>query len=283
MGPVKKLSILFFLVVFSATSSATIGNNYSHPIPAEKDVLLSVGSASQNALPKRLSILVWNLHKGANKTFTTDFLNLTNHKDLIIGQEMLLNKLMTDVFSSLTQEDFETATSFFLGKTLARTGVATASAVASSDTHFIRTKTLEPIINSPKVTLITRYPISNSTKELTVVNIHGINFVDSKSYKKEIQRIYEAIKDIPAPLIFTGDFNSWSEEREKILDELLPKLKLHEAKFFPDNRMKFNGHPLDHFFYTDDILVIDAKVEGFYQGSDHKPLELVIDLNSKII
>lgn len=274
---ITKTIILSSFALFSSFSLATIRNDYSHPVPTEKDVLLNLGAASQNSLPKRMNILVWNLHKGSNQTFSKDFTELASDKDLIVGQEMLLNTEMKIVFSSLSQDFFATATSFFLGKTLARTGVATASTVAPKDITFVRTETLEPVVNSPKVTLITSYPIKDSSRKLTIVNIHGINFVDSKSFNKEINRIYEAIKNIPSPIIFTGDFNSWNGEREKLLKEVAIKLKMNEADFFPDNRMKFNGHPLDHFFHTNDIRIVEAKVEGFYQGSDHKPLELIVD------
>ncbi|RPJ73759.1 MAG: hypothetical protein EHM20_11705, partial [Alphaproteobacteria bacterium] len=128
-----------------------------------------------------------------------------------------------------------------------------------------------------KVTLVSRFPIKFSTNLLTVVNIHGINFVDSASYQRVINRIYDSIKNYPSPIIFAGDFNSWSDERNTILKNLCKKLKLRAANFFPDHRMTFNNHPLDHFFYSDDIRIIEAKAEEFYLGSDHKPLELIVE------
>lgn len=251
--------------------------SFSYPVPKDNDIVYSFGIPSKQSLPRRMNILVWNLHKGANDTFPTDFGDLAYQKDLLINQEMQLDARMRSVFSGLPLDYFTTATSFFIGKDLARTGVSTASSVKPIETEFVRTVILEPVVNSPKVTLVTQYPIQNSDKKLTVINIHGINFVDADSYRKEINRIYDEVKNIPAPLIFAGDFNSWSEERNLILKEMADKLKLREANFFPDNRMRFNKHPLDHFYYTDDIKVIDAKVEEFYQGSDHKPLELVIE------
>lgn len=224
-----------------------------------------------------MNILVWNLHKGEDDTFSTDFFELAFKKDLILGQEMLLSPLMKMVFGSYPHYLFSSATSFYVGKELTRTGVTTASPVSPTAVDFVRTKTLEPIVNSPKVTLVSRYPIRNTSKILTVVNIHGINFVDNSSYRSEINRIYEAIKNYPAPLIFAGDFNSWNEERNLVLADLQKKLKLRAANFFPDHRFRFNKHPLDHFFYTDDLRIIEAKVEDFYQGSDHKPLELTLE------
>jgi endonuclease/exonuclease/phosphatase (EEP) superfamily protein YafD len=139
------------------------------------------------------------------------------------------------------------------------------------------------VVHSPKVTLITSYPIANTDKLLTVVNLHAINFVSSKSFRIEMQRIYDAIKNIPSPLVFAGDFNTWNNDRIVILDEFSKKLGLSEAKFSPDNRMRFNGFPLDHFLYTKDIKITNARVDEFYQGSDHKPLQVEIEyLNPSI-
>lgn len=274
------LAVLFSTIAspaFSIDTTPVPDYSYSHPVPADKDVLLSFGNASQPSLPRRMNILVWNLHKGANDSFATDFTELGYKKDLIVAQEMQLDPFMERVFAAFPLNTYSTATSFFLGKELFRTGVTTASQVKPVSETYIRTVTLEPVVNSPKVTLITQYPIRFTDKKLTVVNIHGINFVDVPSFKKEIDRIYETIKTYPSPLIFTGDFNSWNDERLAILKDFSVKMKMKEANFFPDNRMRFNKRPLDHFFYTEDIRVLEAKVEGFYQGSDHKPLELVIE------
>lgn len=273
----KTFIVALSLATTFSSAHAFLGYNFSYPIPKDNEVLMTIGNAGQAALPKKMNVLVWNLHKGADQTFATDFTDLAYKKDLIIAQEMQLDPLMERVFAAFPLNIYTTATSFFLGKESYRTGVATATQVRPKEQSYIRTQTLEPVVNSPKVTLITQYPIRFTDKKLTVVNIHGINFVDVASFKKETNRIYEAIKNIPAPIIFAGDFNTWNDERLKILDEFRSKMKMKEASFIPDNRMRFNGRALDHFFYTEDIRVLQAKVEGFYQGSDHRPLELVIE------
>ncbi len=271
----KLLSLVTVTVILTNCSFAT--PFYRAPVPGQNEVIVNFGTGPEKSLPKQMGILVWNLHKGEDNTFPKDFNELAYKKDILVTQEMQLDTRMNSVFAGLPLNYYSTATSFFIGKEHFRTGVATGSEVKPNMVNFVRTQTLEPIAKTPKVTLITHYPISNSTKQLTVVNIHGINFVDAASYRKEMVRIYEEIKEIPSPLIFAGDFNSWNEERLSILKEMANKLKLKEASFSPDNRLRFNKHPLDHFYYTDDINILEAKVEGFYQGSDHKPLELVIE------
>lgn len=259
-------------------------SNPFYPIPKDPDVLTAFGKASKKALPaRRMNILVWNVYKGIESAFRHEFLSLAQDRDLVIAQEIYLDADMLDVFRSLPHFYYSTATSFYAGKEDIRTGVGTMGTVAPVFTKFIRTQRLEPITNSPKVALVTSYPIAHTTKKLTVVNLHSINFVTTGSFRHELHRIYEVIKNIPSPLVFTGDFNTWSRERKNILLEYCQKLKLSEAKFQPDHRITFNGHPLDHFLHTSDIKVLNARVDQFYQGSDHKPLQVEIEyLNPSI-
>jgi endonuclease/exonuclease/phosphatase (EEP) superfamily protein YafD len=248
------------------------------PVPNDSEVLLPIGKASKRQLPpKNWSFLVWNLHKGEDETFKPEYLALSLGRDIIMNQEIYLDKNMNDVFKFLFSFKIETATSFFYGKEKIRTGVANISTVDAEFTKFIRTDTREPILKSPKMTLVTSYPIRFSKKKLTVVNIHGINFVSTAGFKKEMERIYQEIKDIPSPLVFAGDFNTWNEDRITILDEYARKLKLKEASYLPDNRITFNGNYLDHFLYTSDIKIKKARVDAFYKGSDHKPLAVEVE------
>lgn len=247
------------------------------PVPADNDVVHSLGRASRTSLPQRMKFLVWNLHKGSNDTFDIEYPALSFDRDVIMNQEIFLDENMTTVWRFMPQFLFTTATSFFDGKEKIRTGVANISTVTPASTTFLRTKTLEPVIHSPKVLLISTFPIKNTDKKLTLVNIHGINFVNNRSFELELSRIYDKIKDIPAPLIFAGDFNTWNDERLAILGQYAKKLGLSEAKFIPDDRLRFNGRPLDHFLFTSDIRIISARVDGIYTGSDHKPLQVELE------
>lgn len=270
--------LLFFTVLSSQVNAQSNPGRDVYPVPKENEVLYTFGNSAKSQLPsKRLKFLVWNLHKGTEDAFKTEFLALSFNKDIVVNQEVYLDPNMKSVFSYFPFFFHSHATSFFMEKEKYRTGVSTISSVKPSYTSFVRTGTLEPVVKSPKVTLITRYPIRFSNKELTVINIHSINFVANKNFRAEIERIYQAIKHIPHPMVFTGDFNTWNEERLDILSEYSKKLGLIPTSFYPDNRMTFNGNPLDHFLHSPDMKVTNAKVDGFYQGSDHKPLEVDLE------
>ena len=287
---VLKTSALKGLVLFSLFSSyasVTLAQPFApgpireaFPIPTDADVITTLGKSTKTQLPpKKLKFLVWNLYKGAKDSFKHEYLSLAFNRDVVIKQEVVLDKNMKSVFSYFPFFETTNATSFFTGKEKdIRTGVSTTSAVAPGEVKFVRTTTLEPVVSSPKVTLITRYPIRFSTKQLTVINIHAINFVSNKNFKNELEKIYQAVKHFPSPLVWAGDLNTWNEERLDILADYANKLGMSFAQFYPDNRMTFNGNPLDHFMHTKDLKVTSAKVDGYYQGSDHKPLELEIEI-----
>ncbi len=251
------------------------------PIPEDQDVIKLLGRPSKLALSnKKLRFLVWNLHKGADKPFPTEFIYLGFQSDLILAQEIFLDKKMNTVFQFLPQFMSTTATSFFSGKELTRTGVATFSTVKAESLSFLRTEVKEPITETPKVSLVTTYPIRDSKKKLTVVTIHAINFVSTPSFMLEMKRLYLKLKDLPKPLVFAGDFNTWNKDRINILEELALKLGLQEVPFSPDNRTTFNKFPLDHFFHSSDLKVASAKVESWSEGSDHKPLTVVLEFQN---
>lgn len=268
----KLLTILSFLMM------NRLWAGFHHPTPERNNILYELSKAPTTSLnPNSIKVLVWNLHKGANSDFAKDLTALSEDKDILIFQEMLLDQKMTDIFLAMNGFGFETATSFFYPPKMNRTGVATASKSAPSETSYVRTEILEPAIKSPKVTLITRYPISGTDKFLTVANIHSINFVNSGNFKIELERISEVLKKYPSPIIFAGDFNTWLNEKTQFLNIIRNKLNLKEAIFNPDQRLRFNKHPLDHFLYSSDLVIKTSKVDGFYTGSDHKPLEVELE------
>lgn len=278
----NKLKKIFFVI--SSLCFITVEPSFATvSIPSEEEVIFTFGNGVLPSLsPRRIKFLIWNLHKGMDKNFKLEYTKLALGRDIIMNQEIYLDESMASFFNYFPFFSFTTATSFFWGKDKIRTGVANISTVLPSSTAFLKTQTLEPVTQSPKMLLVTRYPLFSLTGkrlQLTAVNIHGINFVTNKAFAHEMDRIYEHVKNYPPPLVFAGDFNTWNKERQLILDKIISKLNLKEARFFPDNRTSFNGNPLDHFYYSSDLKIRSAKSELFYQGSDHQPLLVDIELN----
>ncbi len=148
--------------------------------------------------------------------------------------------------------------------------VLTASVVPSKQVCGYRNP--EPWLRLPKSALITYYPLSNG-QLLAVANIHAINFsLSLTQYRHQLSQLVVQLKKHNGPIIFAGDFNSWSSERLKQLDKLKEQLNLKEVKYQNDQLRKrfITGDPLDHVFYRG-LFVISAVVQPT-KASDHNPI-----------
>jgi endonuclease/exonuclease/phosphatase (EEP) superfamily protein YafD len=132
-------------------------------IPGDDSVITTSGLATRLALPSRtFNFLVWNIHKGSDKTFRPEFLLMAYSRHIILTQEMYSAPVVTDTLKLLPHYYSVMATSFISGKEALKTGVATLSPVKPEITKFIRTKNLEPVLRTPKISLVTSYPIAFS-------------------------------------------------------------------------------------------------------------------------
>ncbi|TOE88347.1 endonuclease/exonuclease/phosphatase family protein, partial [Vibrio parahaemolyticus] len=86
---------------------------------------------------------------------------------------------------------------------------------------------------------------------LAVINVHAINFtVGTEEYTSQLSALETLLKQHSGPIVFAGDFNSWSEYRITAMKQALREANLREVQFSPDHRTQFiTGLPLDHVFY----------------------------------
>lgn len=262
------ISILFFI-------QSSIAGPFGYEVPTNDQVLFRFGKNISNTLnPKEIKILVWNIYKGDKATFKTWFPLLNQDRDITIIQEMLLTPTLK-VMMNLFLKDHVLATSFINDDNF-RTGVMTSSSVEAKEISFQVSEKTEPVVDTPKVALLTTYPIRKSNKELLVINIHAINFVDNKWFEKQILDLFKAVDrhldGQKGPVVFAGDFNTWNKNRYYFLDRFCRERGLKQATFVPDRRMTFNGNPLDHVIYSPDLELTESKVLGNVDGSDHKPI-----------
>lgn len=248
-----------------------------YPIPSHAEVVKSINTSSTRELPLNLNILIWNLYKGKMDTFSSEFTRLSAGKHLVLGQEMFLNESMNTLLKA-SDYRFITATSFYIGKEAIRTGVLTGSHANTTSIRYLRTIAKEPAANTPKMSLFTTYNLENTNKELLVANVHGINFVSNKHFISELTRIFNSIKNHAGPIILAGDFNTWNVERLDQLYYFVKKYNLKIARFNPDERTRFSDNVLDHFIFSQDITLREAKALTGEKGSDHTALEIKISI-----
>lgn len=267
----KLLKVLpMALMLFQATHAKII---HLHKIPKDDEVIKTFisGRPHESVQSDQISILVWNMYKGKNKSWEEDFKNLSANKNIIIAQEMFLNDKMNNVFENHGDFEYSTATSFFVwGKE--RTGVATISDTQVISKKFLRSSAREPIIKTPKVVMVTTHKLANG-ENLLVANIHAVNFVSRSNLKDQLIQVLNEITAHKGPAIFAGDFNVWSDKKTKMMRDLMKSRGLIEVKFDKerDDRMTFNKHKLDYIFYKD-LEFVESDVLGEIKGADHKPL-----------
>ena len=266
-----KYAVLLITVLFVHYAPAEI------EIPRDDRVLSTYGSVSQQSEldPNEINLLVWNMYKGINNSWKEDFQNLAKDKDILILQEGVLSIPMRMVFYLHTHMQFFFATSFI--EDWQPTGVVTSATVYALDKKWQRSYYREPVIKTPKMTLFTKYGVQNSQQEVLVGNIHGVNFV--KEYKLR-HMLVEAAKEISkhsGPVIFGGDFNTWTKTKLATMNGIFKKLGMKAVKFTKDNRKRFRGNILDHVWVRG-FKVLSSSVP-LTSGSDHNPMlvKLAID------
>jgi endonuclease/exonuclease/phosphatase (EEP) superfamily protein YafD len=72
-------------------------------------------------------------------------------------------------------------------------------------------------------------------------------------------------------MIVAGDFNSWSQSRLSVLEEILVEKRLmHRVAFSDQNPRAIFGYTVDHVYYRG-LTVIDGRVLES-DTSDHAPI-----------
>lgn len=227
-----------------------------------------------------IRILNWNVYKGKRNNWKSDFRRLSKKQDLILIQEACLDKDMTDALDTENM-GWNFVPGFIYRRKAIPTGVLTASKTRPLSSHFLKTSYVEPIVNTPKTSLLTRYRLSRTEKKLLVINVHAINFVGLKAFRSQLEDLEETSQAHDGPMILAGDFNTWKKKRLRLLLDMTARLELKEIRFTPDYRKRRFGYPLDHIFFKG-LEVRNYNVIRHIASSDHKPMtaEFVLEGNA---
>ena len=234
----------------------------------EKLVQNGQGNAESDAPalnPERISVLNWNIYKGKRENWAIDFKRYSYKHDVLMIQEAHLGDVLQSVLDNEHQYWALNAAFNYQGKA---TGVMTASRV--KPLRSCGQRRAEPIIRYPKTSLISYYPVEGMNENLLVANIHGINFTFGVgAYKEQIEKLYDVMKHHNGPIVLAGDFNTWSDKRMLIVDDLAQRLSLESLDYTSHNRTIVFGNALDHVFYRGlDPVEHDT---WYVTSSDHNP------------
>ncbi|GAK85363.1 hypothetical protein JCM19238_2945 [Vibrio ponticus] len=219
-----------------------------------------------------LNVLVWNIYKQNRSSWQSALDYLAQDKQLLLLQEA---SMTPELRHWIEQGKWS-------GNLVDAFKAFDTSAGVLNLAHELPRKAcayteMEPWLRLPKSAIYANYPLSNG-QSLAVVNIHAINFTyGTEEYHRQLGKLAKALAQHSGPMIIAGDFNSWSEERLKVMKSLLDKLQVTEAIYQPDHRKQFiNGLPLDHLFYRG--LVLEKAKAPISDASDHNPMEVYFRL-----
>lgn len=226
-----------------------------------------------------IKVLNWNIAKqNHDPHWLREFHTILNqyHPDLIFLQEVRLG-VDAEHAVDLVDMSWNYAPNFMDAHHQAYSGVLTAAKTNSSSSRAIVTEHHEPIVQTPKVSLVTEYPLSHSPQTLLAINSHLINFVDLKTFHTQLRDLERTLSSHQGPIIFAGDFNIWSTARSELLDQAADRLGLQSVTFTPDDHKKIKrflcSPPLDYIFYKGLMEKPNqARVLDYVTSSDHKPM-----------
>lgn len=247
-------------------------NNYE--VAHKYEILNRQSEAKSNAFSRNpLRITVWNTFKWQRENISKDLTLLSEISNLLLTQEAVITEQSKNIFNG-TEKEWWMANSFYNANDIP-TGVATGSSAQAQSVRFIQSEAREPMTRTPKMVLLSQYNIDGSSESLLVINVHMINFVFDRNFESMLEQIDHEIKAHAGPIIFAGDFNTWSASRMKLLRVFAAKHGMIHAAPSIDPRML----QLDHLFVRG-FKVNRAQVLNRFESSDHYPLYFELELIS---
>jgi endonuclease/exonuclease/phosphatase (EEP) superfamily protein YafD len=153
---------------------------------------------------------------------------------------------------------------------------ATANPVRSK---VLLTSNNEPIVGTPKSSVVTIYRIAGSVDELLVANTHGMNLAgeftfDLEPFRRQLAAVGEEIAHHRGPVVWAGDFNTHDREKTDLLLAETVRLGLAHVHVAKSHRLRksLKGFVLDHVF-TRGLRDVRARAMPG-NGSDHTAIEL---------
>ncbi len=260
----------------------------------QSQVFNDMGNNLSNGFdPLSIKVVTWNGLEGNRTNFfknwfgdreewREDFIDIAENSDIIILQEAFVDEKTINILGELKNIKgpiwWILSPNFIYRSNDAPTGVLTISSSAPSDTESFRTN--EPVLTTPKASLLTKYYLNGSDKKLLVVNVHAI-LLGEKTFKSQLCDLEEKIIFHDGPVILAGDFNAFTEDRVEDLERMVEFLELRSAfdnATLEDDRSKFLfRYPYDHLFYKG----LELKSQPFVkkvESSDHNPIMVHFEL-----
>lgn len=229
---------------------------------------ISFSNLLQIRLAPEFSVITWNAHKLTDRNFMPDLIQLSRETDVILIQEAMHNSELQGTLSTKFDFSFSFSKSFCTSDKQA-TGVMNASRYLLQNNLTLVSPDLEPITNTPKVSGYSAIRVPE-IGIVHIINTHGLNFNIGTKFENQMNKLAQFIEKLEGPVIWAGDFNTWSTGRQKHLDKKAKELGLTHLRPATDNR----GQKLDHV-YIRGLEVIDIQILENIRSSDHLPIRAI--------
>jgi endonuclease/exonuclease/phosphatase (EEP) superfamily protein YafD len=270
--PLLTVTLLAVSSAGSWSASAFTPGQFVISAPCPAFGLSAEGQTPSTGLnPDRIRVLSWNIEKSSNAGWQQDLRQLASPSDLILLQEA---RLQADLMPIL---DHQTFGAFAPGYATATqdTGVMTLSTIGASAHCALQHQ--EPWLGTPKATSVSYYKIDQNLTNLLVINLHGVNFTfNADSLIAQLDDIASLIGHHTGPVVYGGDFNTWSDARKEALDQSITDLRLQKVSFTDDKRTRVLGNPLDHLLVRG-LQVLESHTYPV-SSSDHNPISVTLAL-----
>lgn len=218
------------------------------------------------------SIVTWNAYKLSDDNFLPDLLTLSQDADLFLIQEAMHGDQLAEQLSAQFPFEFSFFKSFCNSDKLA-TGVMNMARHKLANNRTLVSPYNEPFSATPKVSGYSLIEVPG-IGPVHVINTHGLNFNLGKKFAKQIDQVVAFAEQLQGPLIWAGDFNTWSDWRKDHLRKATQKLRLQHLKPAYDTRHL----KLDHV-YSRELSVKSVDLLVNIRSSDHLPIKVVFEKN----
>jgi endonuclease/exonuclease/phosphatase (EEP) superfamily protein YafD len=230
-----------------------------------------LAGASAGALDRSpFRVVIWNIHKQGDPGWREDMTAFAAENDVMLLQEAVLEPALRDIVDSVGLRWVMASSFLYDGSDI---GVLTVTRVPPIATCTQRV--LEPYLRIPKSAVISWLRIAGTRQTLAVVNVHAINFdpfIDE--YRAQLGALVDTLAAHQGPIVFAGDFNTWSEARDHALGDAVARLGMTELELGVDRRATFLGRHVDHMFVRG-VEIVDA-IAIPVTSSDHNPVQATL-------
>ena len=214
----------------------------------------------------RFHLITWNVHKGQDTGWQEDLERLSKQADFVLLQEATQHQNLSTFSTALFVSSFSFKDLLSGVKTFTKT----------QPEWYCGGGVAEPLIQIPKVASMMSFLLEKGDS-LLIINVHLINFEwGISAYQAQLKQIFSFVENHQGPIIMSGDFNAWNEDRLNLVNNLMKKYGLDSVALSQDERVRFLGYPLDYIF-TRGVKVVSATSE-VVTSSDHNPLLMTFEL-----